>query len=117
MIEALVGAYLLASGVALGWWLHELTTRAATQPTHDVTRELSAALASVCRDAVAKSFILKGMPPHVAAPETFAPEGVTYSERDAVETEAVDKAEESPETTDEMQAALDEILKSGRVGS
>lgn len=109
----LLGALLLGLGVGIGWALRDRTARSSADLPAQAVQSLSAALA----DTLQKVLILKGLPAHVAAPETFAPEGISYRERqnvrDAVESQAVDFADEASDhqAEQELQARLSAVVR------
>lgn len=97
---------LFAAGVLFGWFLHERATHLSAQAPQQTVATLSAALVDLCR----KSLVLKGLPPHVADPETFTPSGISHAERESIETAAVDIHGETAETEAEMTAAMDRLF-------
>lgn len=106
ILSSLQGAALLGAGVALGWYLHDRTSRTLASVPQTTASHLAQALVSITQ----KSLILRGLAPHHAEPATFAPSGVSHEVEEAIETQAVDTEEETPETAEQMSRALDEML-------
>lgn len=112
MIEFAVGGGFVLVGVVVGWYLHDKDLRRDSTVAQETARHLSEALVSLSE----KVLVVRGVSPHVAAPGTFTPEGVSYDERDERESRevpAVDSDEPDSEDEAEMRRSLDAMIRAG----
>lgn len=99
MLEAVLGAWLFAAGVLVGWKL----SRASSAVEGKALERLVAAH----EDVVSKLFMVRGLHPHLAAPAEFSASGI--SRRDApppdapLEAESVDNVEEEDDDIDKFE--------------